>query len=114
MRPHISLDVRDVSKLAAFCEKVFSVAPQKQVADFSKFDIRAPALNFSLVSPKQLGISLFGMKSRVQRGRKQLTRMLDDCCLIEFDGRGGVIDYRTRSTDCDGCAPNRFCTADKS
>ena len=63
---------------------------------------------------KQMGISLSGMKSRVQRGRKQLKQMLDDCCLIELDGRGGVIDYRTRSTDCDGCAPNNFCAADKS
>ncbi|MBX3351194.1 MAG: RNA polymerase sigma factor SigZ [Nitrospira sp.] len=62
----------------------------------------------------QMGISLSGMKSRVQRGRKQLKQMLDDCCLIELDGRGGVIDYRTRSTNYDGCAPNGSCAADKS
>ncbi len=53
---------------------------------------------------KQMGISLSSMKSRVQRGRKQLKQMLDDCCLIELDGRGGMINYPTRSTDCDGCA----------
>ena len=50
MRPHISLDVRDVSKSVAFYEKVFGVKPQKQVADYAKFDLKAPALNFSLVS----------------------------------------------------------------
>ncbi|HWF59936.1 MAG TPA: ArsI/CadI family heavy metal resistance metalloenzyme [Nitrospira sp.] len=50
MRPHISLDVRDVSKSVAFYEKVFSVKPQKQVADYAKFDLKSPALNFSLVS----------------------------------------------------------------
>ena len=50
MRPHISLDVRDVSKSVAFYEKVFGVAPQKQVADYAKFDLKTPALNFSLVS----------------------------------------------------------------
>ena len=50
MRPHISLDVRDVSRSVAFYEKVFGVKPQKQVADYAKFDLRIPALSFSLVS----------------------------------------------------------------
>jgi catechol 2,3-dioxygenase-like lactoylglutathione lyase family enzyme len=50
MRPHISLDVRDVAKSVAFYEKVFGVKPQKQVADYAKFDLKTPALNFSLVS----------------------------------------------------------------
>jgi len=50
MRPHISLDVRNVSKSVAFYEKVFDVKPQKQVADYAKFDLKTPALNFSLVS----------------------------------------------------------------
>ncbi|MGE0643950.1 MAG: RNA polymerase sigma factor SigZ [Nitrospira sp.] len=53
---------------------------------------------------EQMGISLSGMKSRVQRGRKQLKRMLDDCCLIELDRRGGVVDYDTRAAGCDCCA----------
>ena len=52
----------------------------------------------------QMGLSLSGMKSRVQRGRAQLKQMLDDCCLIELDRRGGVVDYRSRTTDCDSCA----------
>jgi len=46
---------------------------------------------------KQMGLSLSGMKSRVQRGRRQLKQMLEDCCLIELDGRGGVADYQPRS-----------------
>ena len=50
MRPHISLDVRDVSKPIVFYDKVFGVAHQKKVADYAKFDLKAPALNFSLVS----------------------------------------------------------------
>lgn len=55
-----------------------------------------------------MGLSLSGMKSRVQRGRKQLKQMLDDCCLIELDRRGGVIDYRSRGADCDSCeGPHR-------
>ena len=50
MRPHLSLDVRDVSKSVAFYQKVFGIAPQKQTTDYAKFDLTAPALNFSLVS----------------------------------------------------------------
>lgn len=50
MRPHLSLDVRDVAKSVAFYEKVFGVKPQKQATDYAKFNLKAPALNFSLVS----------------------------------------------------------------
>jgi len=50
MRPHLSLDVRNVSASVAFYQKVFGVAPQKQAADYAKFDLTEPALNFSLVS----------------------------------------------------------------
>lgn len=50
MRPHVSLDVRQVPASVAFYEKVFRVKPQKQTADYAKFDLSSPALNFSLVS----------------------------------------------------------------
>lgn len=50
MRPHISLDVRNVPASVEFYRKVFSLAPQKQTADYAKFDLTAPALNLSLVS----------------------------------------------------------------
>ena len=45
---------------------------------------------------QRIGISLSGMKSRVQRGRQQLKRKLDDCCLIQLDQRRGVADYTVR------------------
>ena len=41
------------------------------------------------------GISLSGAKSRVQRARRQLGEMVRDCCHVEKDARGNVIDYRT-------------------
>ena len=40
---------------------------------------------------KRIGLSLSGMKSRVPRGRSQLKRKLDDCCLIELDQRNGAV-----------------------
>jgi RNA polymerase sigma-70 factor (ECF subfamily) len=41
------------------------------------------------------GISLSGAKSRVQRARQQLREMILDCCHVEQDIRGNVIDYET-------------------
>jgi len=52
---------------------------------------------------KRLGLSVSGMKSRVQRGRKQLKQMLQDCCLIQLDCRGGVADYELRDQDDHPC-----------
>jgi RNA polymerase sigma-70 factor (ECF subfamily) len=51
---------------------------------------------------KQVGISLSGMKSRVQRGREQLRQMLVRCCEIDVDVRGGISDFHLRSADACG------------
>lgn len=51
----------------------------------------------------RLGLSVSGMKSRVQRGRGQLKDLLLDCCHIEVDARGGVTDYRSRRGSCETC-----------
>jgi catechol 2,3-dioxygenase-like lactoylglutathione lyase family enzyme len=50
MRPHLSLDVRNVPLAVEFYQKVFGVAPQKQTTDYAKFDLTAPSLNLALVS----------------------------------------------------------------
>jgi RNA polymerase sigma-70 factor (ECF subfamily) len=44
------------------------------------------------------GVSLSGMKSRVQRGRRLLRRMFEECCQLTIDARGRVIDA-TRHED---------------
>ena len=50
----------------------------------------------------QLGISVSGMKSRVQRGRAKLQELLEVCCRFELDCRGRVIGYEARKRcDCD-------------
>ena len=45
---------------------------------------------------QRIGLSLSGMKSRVQRGRRQLKRKLDECCLIQLDQPHGIADYTLR------------------
>lgn len=39
------------------------------------------------------GLSLSGMKSRVQRARRQLKETFLECCRIELDRRGGIVDF---------------------
>jgi RNA polymerase sigma-70 factor, ECF subfamily len=54
---------------------------------------------------KRLGISISGAKSRVQRGRAQLKRMLLERCEFEFDRLGHVIDCKPRRKEsCSDCA----------
>jgi RNA polymerase sigma-70 factor (ECF subfamily) len=53
---------------------------------------------------EKLGLSISGMKSRVQRGRGKLKGVILDCCEVELDRRGGLVDYRRRNPNaCDGC-----------
>lgn len=53
-----------------------------------------------------LGISVSGMKSRVQRGRQKLRDTLEACCAIAVDARGRVVDCAPRP---DGRLPDCRC-----
>jgi RNA polymerase sigma-70 factor, ECF subfamily len=50
---------------------------------------------------EMLGLSLSGMKSRVQRGRERLREMFERCCEMTQDARGRVIACEPRA----GCIP---------
>jgi RNA polymerase sigma-70 factor (ECF subfamily) len=45
---------------------------------------------------EMLGISVSGMKSRVQRGREKLRAVLERCCHVALDTRGRVFGYTPR------------------
>jgi RNA polymerase sigma-70 factor (ECF subfamily) len=51
----------------------------------------------------QIGLSLSGMKSRVQRARRQLKKMLFECCRVELDRRGSIVDYSLRDPNKSPC-----------
>jgi RNA polymerase sigma-70 factor (ECF subfamily) len=50
---------------------------------------------------EQLGLSFSGAKSRVQRARDHLRKLLD-CCHFAFDRRGHIIDYHPHGERCAG------------
>lgn len=48
-----------------------------------------------------LGLSYSAAKSRIQRARQKIKEQLLECCALELDTRGNVIDYSVRNCDCD-------------
>jgi len=54
---------------------------------------------------ENLGLYLSGTKSRVQRARGKLREELLECCHIEFDRRGTVLDFQSRKNPC-SCTGN--------
>jgi RNA polymerase sigma-70 factor, ECF subfamily len=52
------------------------------------------------------GVSVSGMKSRVQRGRRLFTALVRDCCEVTTDSRGELVDFQRRQGGC-GCSPGR-------
>ena len=55
---------------------------------------------------KRAGISVSGMKSRVQRARQQLRTIVDACCRVELDRRGSIVSYaprRPKACKCGDC-----------
>ena len=51
----------------------------------------------------RLGITVSGMKARVQRARAQLRELLLDCCHVELDRRRLVTDFHARGEVCGSC-----------
>lgn len=78
MRPHVSINVKDVGKSVEFYKNIFEIAPQKQTSNYAKFDLKAPALNFSMQSGGEISrVSHFGIEvdsaDEVMKWQKVLT-----------------------------------------
>lgn len=52
---------------------------------------------------RRLGVSVSGMKSRVQRARTRLRATVEACCRVELDRRGGLTAFTPRGDDSCGC-----------
>jgi RNA polymerase sigma-70 factor, ECF subfamily len=79
------------------------------MAGLSEADRRALELSeLRGLSEKQvageLGLTLTAAKSRIQRARRRLKDVLQQCCSIELDRRGNAIAYARRHGDCGHCS----------
>ncbi len=53
---------------------------------------------------EKMDISVSGAKSRVQRGREQLREALLNCCHLEFNRAGKIVEYRQKTDQCKTCS----------
>ncbi|WP_067834685.1 sigma-70 family RNA polymerase sigma factor [Nocardia lijiangensis] len=84
-------------ELASCLVPMLSALPADQAAAVKMVDLDART---HAAAAKQAGISVSGMKSRVQRGRAALHAQLHACCQISQDHTGHVHDYQPRSGEC--------------
>lgn len=84
-------------ELASCLVPMLSGLPTEQAAAVKMVDLEART---HAAAAGEAGISLSGMKSRVQRGRAALQAQLRACCRISQDRTGHVHDYQPRSGSC--------------
>ncbi|QSE85738.1 sigma-70 family RNA polymerase sigma factor [Rhodococcus koreensis] len=84
-------------ELASCLVPMLSGLPAEQAAAVRMVDLDART---NAAAASEVGISVSGMKSRVQRGRAALQAQLHACCQISQDRTGHVHDYEPRSGSC--------------
>ena len=81
LKPHLSLNVRDISKSVDFYEKVFGITATKRRPGYAKFDLEAPSLNLTMQEAARTGVnaSHFGVQVEttedVNAARQRLERV---------------------------------------
>jgi len=90
-------------ELASCLVPMLSGLPAEQAAAVKMVDLDART---HAAAAGEAGISVSGMKSRVQRGRATLQARLHACCEISQDRTGHVHDYQPRSGSCACGAPS--------
>jgi RNA polymerase sigma-70 factor (ECF subfamily) len=94
-------DDREAARSLACCISIFVArlaSPYREavtLVELERLTVREAA--------EMVGVSVSGMKSRVQRGRAQLRELFDECCEIALDARGKVLDYTPRPRPCRTC-----------
>lgn len=94
-------DDRDAATALAGCVSLFVAqlpSPYREAVTLVELEGRT-----AKEAAEMVGISVSGMKSRVQRGRAQLRELFDRCCEIAVDARGKPTDYTPRPRPCGGC-----------
>jgi RNA polymerase sigma-70 factor (ECF subfamily) len=96
-------DASDHGALGAVAELTACLAPMiARLAEPYRQAIELTELHglTQVEAARRAGLSLSGMKSRVQRGREQLKRIITTSCAIELDVRGGVTGCEPRPGGC--------------
>ena len=96
-------DDREAATALAGCVSIFVAqlpSPYREAITLVELDGKTAKEAAEIV-----GISVSGMKSRVQRGRAQLRGRFERCCEIAIDARGRVTDFTPRpQPSCKTCS----------
>ncbi|NOH78216.1 RNA polymerase sigma factor SigZ [Vibrio sp. RE86] len=52
---------------------------------------------------EKVGVSYSTLKSRVQKGRLELRKLFEDCCTLQLDKHGNVMECEAKSNSCGRC-----------
>jgi RNA polymerase sigma-70 factor, ECF subfamily len=89
---------RALAGLAACVRPLLRLLPADQAAAVELVDLTGVS---QVEAARAAGLSVSGMKSRVQRGRRALRSALTACCHLQLDVRGEVQEFESRrETDC--------------
>lgn len=87
-------------EMAKCIQPFVNALPQEQAILLSEVDLKG-------ASQKQLadkvGLSYSTLKSRVQKGRVELRKLFEECCTLQLDKNGIVIDCEVKSDGCVKC-----------
>jgi RNA polymerase sigma-70 factor (ECF subfamily) len=95
------IELRELSELSGCIEPMIEALPQQYRDALKLTDLNGMGQR---EAAELKGISVSGMKSRVQRARNQLKEMILRCCQIELDRRGGIMTYSARPSSTSPCA----------
>ena len=95
LKPHISINVRNVEKSIAFYTKMLGVEPSKVRTGYAKFDVQRPPLNLAL--NEVAGLSGPGALSHLGL---QVSSTDDVLAMRERWAEAGLITRDEMQTDC--------------
>ena len=91
-----------LTELAACIPPLLRLLPADQAAAVELVDLHGVS---QVEAARTSGLSVSGMKSRVQRGRQALRDAITACCHVELDVRGQVLEFESQ----DGPRPGPGC-----
>jgi RNA polymerase sigma-70 factor (ECF subfamily) len=90
----VDVDDREAATALAGCVSLFIAvlpSPYREAITLVELEGRT-----AKEAAEMVGISVSGMKSRVQRGRAQLRELFERCCEIAVDARGKPTEFTPR------------------
>jgi catechol 2,3-dioxygenase-like lactoylglutathione lyase family enzyme len=95
LKPHFSLEVRDLEASVAFYGRFFGTAPLKRKAGYAKFDLEGPSLNLALVerAPSGRNVNHFGIQVASSAAVEEARSHLASAGLLDRVEEGAVCCY---------------------